>query len=180
MSRDKEQDSIIRLAAEVGSQRALETYIKEKQKERKQRVDRRLRDTKRLMRNYREIKIHAGDAIASLSEITNEDYEFFKDLMEDNIEISAITRTKARSAIMLSHIDAMLQTYQTICYTSKKPEDQRRYRVLESMCLLDEPMPISEIAAQENIDTRTVYRDFDVACEKMSALLFGVQFIERE
>ena len=45
---------------------------------------------------------------------------------------------------------------------------------------MDEPIPVSEIAERENIDTRTVYKDLDAACEKMSALLFGIQWIERE
>lgn len=182
MAKEKIQDSIVKVAAEVGSKTALDVYTKQKEKEKRMRIDRRLRDTKRLMRSYREIKVHAGDAIASLSEVVNEDYEFFKDLMEDTgkIDVGAIVRSKARSAIMLTHIDAMLQAYEIICYNSKKPEEQRRYRVLESMCLMDEPIPVSEIAERENIDTRTVYKDLDAACEKMSALLFGIQWIERE
>lgn len=182
MAGDNFNESIIKVAAEVGSKSALDYYTKQKEKEKKKRIDKRLRDTKRLMRSYREIKIHAGDAITSLSEVVNEDYEFFKGLMEDTqkIDVGAIVRSKARSAIMLTHIDAMLQAYEIICYNSKKPEEQRRYRVLESMCLVDEPIPVREIAERENIDTRTVYKDLDAACEKMSALLFGIQWIERE
>lgn len=182
MAKEKTKDSIVRVAAEVGSKTALEVYAKQKKRERKARIDRRLRNTKRLMRSYREIKIHAGDAIASLSEVVHEDFEFFKGLMEDGdtVDVSAIVRSKARSAIMLTHIDAMLQAYQAICYGSKKPEDQRRYRVLESMCLVDNPPTVSEIAERENIDVRTVYKDFDAACEKMSALLFGIQWVERD
>lgn len=182
MAKDKPQDSIVRVAAEVGSKTALDVYTKQKEREKRTRVDRRLRDTKRLMRSYREIKIHAGDAIASLSEVANEDFKFFQDMMEerDRIDVEAIVRSKARSAIILTHIDAMLQAYEIICYNSKKPEEQRRYRVLESMCLVEEPLPVIEIAERENIDTRTVYKDLDAACEKMSALLFGIQWIERE
>ena len=138
MAKDKPQDSIVRVAAEVGSKTALDVYTKQKEREKRTRVDRRLRDTKRLMRSYREIKIHAGDAIASLSEVANEDFKFFQDMMEerDRIDVEAIVRSKARSAIILTHIDAMLQAYEIICYNSKKPEEQRRYRVLESMCLV--------------------------------------------
>lgn len=176
------QDNIVRVAAETAVNAALEVYAREKQKERRMRADRRLRDTKRLLRNYREIKIHAGDAIASLTEIANDDYEFFHNLLEDGdqINVEAIVRSKAKSAIMLAHVDAMLQAYQVICYSSYKPEDQRRYRVLESRCLLEAPVPIHEIAERENIDNRTVYKDFDVACERMSALLFGIQWMERD
>ena len=91
-----------------------------------------------------------------------------------------IVRSKARSAIMLAHIDAMLRAYEIICLTSKRPEEQRRYRVLEAMYLRDEPVPAKDIAEAEGIDLRTVYKDLDAACEKMSALLFGIQWIERE
>lgn len=184
MAKGKAQpkDNIVRVAAEIATNTALEVYAKEKQKEKRMRADRRLRDTKRLLRNYREIKIHTGDAIASLADVANEDYEFFHNLMEDGdeIEVAAIIRSKARSAIMLAHIDAMIHAYQVISYASVKPEDQRRYRVLESRCLIESPLPIHEIAERENIDTRTVYKDFDAACEKMSALLFGIQWIERK
>lgn len=182
MSREEPRDIVAKLAAEIASKTALDVYTKQKEKEKKHRKDRRLRDTKRLMRSYREIKIHAGDAIASLAEVVNEDYEFFKCLMEDSdtIDVGAIVRSKARSAIMLTHIDAMLQAYEVICFNSKKPEDQRRFRVLEAMYLKDEPVPVKDIAEVENIDVRTVYKDLDAACEKMSALLFGIQWIERE
>ena len=181
MAKEK-KDGILRTAAEIASKTAIEVYAKQKELEKKKRTDRRLRDTKRLMRSYREIKIHAGEAITSLSEVVSEDYDFFRNLMEDgdNIDVTAILKSKAKSAIMLAHIDTMLQTYQTICYSSKKPEDQRRFRVLESMYLSDEQETAAEIAAKECIDTRTVYKDLDVACEKVSALLFGIQWIERE
>lgn len=182
MKKGKPQDNVIRIAAEVATSTALEVYAREKKKERRMRADRRLRDTKRLLRNYREIKIHAGDAIASLAEVANDDYEFFHNLMSDGdqIDVGAIIRSKARSAIMLAHIDAMLQAFQVICYSSYKPEEQRRYRVLEAMCLSDIKQSVADIADAENIDIRTVYRDYEMACEKMSALLFGIQWIDRE
>ncbi len=178
---NKPNDSVVRVAAEVATRTALEIYETERKKEKQQRIRKRLHDTKRLLRNYREIKTHADDAIASLSDISNDDYDFFREMLTaDDLDVMAIKRTKARSAIMLAHIDAMLQTYQTACFLSKRPEEQRRYRVLEAMCLVDEPLPVKDIADQEGIDTRTVYKDYDAACEKMSALLFGIQFIDRE
>ena len=172
---------IVKLAAEVGSKTALDVYAKQKEKERRKRIDRRLRDTKRLMKNYWEIKVHAGDAISSLAEVEGDDYDFFKDLMEsyDELDVQAIVRSKARSAIMLAHIDAMLRVYEITSCNSKNPIDGRRYRVLEAMCLREDPIPVREIAEAENIDDRTVYKDLDAACEKMSALLFGIQWIER-
>ena len=183
MSDKKGQDSsVVRVAAETAAKTVFDIMAKERDKNKRQRIDRRLRDTKRLMRSYREIKIHAGDAITSLSETADEDYDFFRNMMEetDKVNVEAIIRSKAKSAIMLAHIDTMIRTYEAICYGSKKLEEQRRYRVLEAMCLVDDPVSAKEIAENEYIDTRTVYKDFDAACEKMSALLFGIQWIERE
>lgn len=175
-------NDIVRIAAEIGAKTALETLAKEQQKERRSRTNKRLRDTKRLLRNYREIKVHADEAISSLADADTEDYDFFQSLMEGNrnLEVASITQSKARSAVMLTHIDSMIKAYETICYGSGRPEEQRRYRILENICLKDSPYSIYEIAEMEGIDERTVYRDFDIACEKMSALLFGIQWIERE
>lgn len=178
MDKRHSHSEIVRIASEV----AIEVYSKEKTKEKKMQTDRRFRDAKRLIRNYREIKLHAGDAIASLSEVDNEDFDFFKSMVEERgeIDVASIVVSRAKSAIMLTHIDAMIHTYQTICLGSKKAEEQRRYRVLESMCLCDNTLTAQELAERENVDLRTIYRDFDTACEKMSALLFGIQWIERE
>jgi len=182
MAKNNSHDGVARLAAEIATKTAIDIYAKEKQREKKRRADRRLRDTKRLLKNYREIKIHAGDAIASLAEVKNEDFDFFHSIMEDesSVDVTAIVQSKARSAIMLTHIDAMLEAYQVICFASAKPEEQRRYRILESTYLCESPDTIANIAKCENIDERTVYRDLDAAYEKMSALLFGIQWIERE
>jgi hypothetical protein len=104
---------------------------------RKQRIDWRLQDTKRLIRSYREIKIYAGDAILFLQELTDEDKAFFRSLLEEpsGVDVQAIVRSKARSVIMLACIDNMLRTYQVIALSSKRPEEQRRYRVLEYICV---------------------------------------------
>jgi len=169
------KSEIVKLAAEVGA----EAYKKEEQKDSKQRTDRRLRNTKRLLKNYMEIKTHADTAIASLKDLGAEDYDFFKNLMEgkDGVSVQSIIHSKVMSYIMLKQIDAALDSY---CMLAKKPDDQRRYRVLQSMYLSEEPTPAGDIAERENIDIRTIYRDIDAACERVSACLFGSEWIDRD
>ena len=170
------------IGAEVGAAAGLKRYEAEQKRQKKKRIDRRLRDTKRLLTHYQEIKIHAEDAIASLAEINDEDYDFFQRLMEDDtsVDVDAIITSKVKSSIMLDHIDTMLHKYEQITFASKRDEEMRRYRVLESMCISDEPMSVAAIAERENVHERTVYKDLDAACSKMGALLFGVQWIERD
>lgn len=167
---------------ELATKAAIKVCEREKAKQNKRRSDRRMRDTKRLLMHYREIKVHAEDAIASLSEINDEDYDFFRRLMEDDhrVDVESIVTSKVRTSIMLDQIDTMLRKYQQIAYASRRDEEMRRYRVLEAMCISDEPKTVQEIAAAENIVERTVYRDLDMAFAKMGALLFGVQWIERQ
>lgn len=168
-------------AARIGAEAAIAKYESERKKQKKLRSDRRLRDTKRLMKHYREIKLHAEDAIAALAEMSDEDYDFFQKLMEDDesVDVQAIVTSKARSSVMLAQIDAMLHKYEEISVASHREEDTRRYRILEAMYILDEPFTAAEVAQRENVNERTVYRDIEVACEKMGALLFGIQWIDR-
>lgn len=168
-------------AAELGAKAAIKTYENEKAKQSRRRNDRKLRDTKRLLLHYREIKVHAEDAIASLAEINDEDYDFFRRLMEDDrkVDVESIVTSKVRSSIMLDQIDTMLKKYEQISYATRREEEIRRYRVLDAMCISGELKTVREIAWAENVAERTVYRDLDVACSKMGALLFGIQWVER-
>jgi len=189
MSERKFSEEAVRIAAEVaaknaarvGAEAGIARYEAEQAKRRKKRADRRLRDTKRLLLHYREIKLHAEDAISSLNEITDEDYDFFQRLMESDtgVDVQAIVTSKIRSSIMLAHIDTMIQKYGEISMASRRSEDIRRYRILVAMCITEPAESLSEIAQRENIHERTIYKDLDAACVKMSALLFGVQWIER-
>jgi len=169
-------------ASKIGADAGIARYESEKKKEKRKRIDRRLRDTRRLLSHYREIKIHSEDAISALEEINDEDYDFFQRLMEDDhsVDVEAIVTSKVRSSIILAHIDTMLLKYQQIALASKRPEEVRRYNVLDAMYISDEHPTAADIAEHENVHERTVYKDLDVACEKMSALLFGVQWIERD
>lgn len=174
-------NKMITEVVELAAKTALETYGAERRKDSRRRIDRRLRDTKLLLRNYTQIKLHAAEAVASLSELEQEDFDFFEELVErdEHIDVTAIVRSKARSAIMLTHINAMLHAYQKMCENSRQPEEQRRYRVLESMYLVEPHQTVNQIAEREGVDNRTVYKDIDAACEKMGALLFGIQWVDR-
>lgn len=171
-----------RKAGKIGADAGTTRYLEEKKRDSKRRKDRRLRDTRRLLRHYREIKAHAEDAITSLAEMKDEDYDFFQAFVTErnSVDVGAIVTSKARSAIMIAHIDAMLLKYQQIAYASNRLEEIRRYNVLEGMYISDSGDSAEDIAIRENINVRTVYKDLDSACARLSALLFGIQWIERD
>lgn len=74
------QEEIIKLAAEAGAKAAMETLDRERQRDRQEMADRRLWNTKLLLKNYRSFVAHAAKAV-----FTVDDYvpleEIWTDLM---------------------------------------------------------------------------------------------------
>ena len=182
-------ESIVMIASEIGAKAAAKQFRQEgvrlmkeaELKDKQRQKDKWLHDTKRLMTHYREIKLHARDAISTLSEMMSEDSdEFFEMLMDPRKEVSveAIVRSKSQSRCILSHIDAMLKTYEEIAYASNRAEEIRKYKILKALCIDDPPSTVQELAEQEQIHERTVYKDLDQACKNMSVLLFGVLWLD--
>ncbi len=181
-------DDLVSSVATAAATKALEVFREERRKEAQQRRKRCLKDTQYLLRNYRQIKTQAEEVLALLPETENEDFEFFENLMqrgdvpkEDRLGVIASIRANAKSTVILmKYVDRAIQAYQKISLSSKKPEDARRYRVLEAMCLIEEPLLVIDVADVENIDKGTVFRDFRTACENISEMLFGIRWTDRD
>ena len=73
----------------------------------------------------------------------------------------------------------MLDIYQNQCKNSKYSEDMRHWRVIRGLYLLPEKVSVDDIAEQESINRRTVYRDVDAAVEDLTMLLFGIDGVEK-
>lgn len=173
--------TLVRLAAAEGAKAALETIEREKQKEKKSRHDRRLRNTKLLLRNYRMFKEHCHNAVFDASQLDENAIDIL-DLMcnrsaSSNV-VDSIKQSVQRTAIIMQHITDMLALYEAYCSKTGKPEDARRYRTVDALYIAEEPLTPQQIAEREGIDMRTVYKDIDAAAEKLSALIFGIDSLE--
>lgn len=93
--------------------------------------------------------------------------------------VESIKRSAARTATIVRHIDTMLRLYQIYCYQYGTNEDTRRWRVIDGLYISDERMTVPELAEQEGVVERTIYKDIDVACERISALMFGIDGIKK-
>lgn len=178
------QAEIIKMAAEAGAKAALEALDKEKKKIQKSRYDRRLRNTKLLLRNYRMFREHVENAIFEVSQLDENAIDIL-DMMWDTsstgeLFVESIKKSVSRTQIIMTHVTDMLGLYEAYCLKSLKPEDGRRYRVIESLYIVDNPITVREIATREGIDDRTVYKDIDAACEKLSALIFGIDGLKND
>lgn len=179
----KETEVLVRLAAEAGAKAAMETLEKERQRDRKSRYDRRLRNTKLLLRNFRMFKEHCENAVFDAAQLDENAIDIL-DLMWDHgdtdMMVESIKKSAQRTAIIMRHITDMLALYETYCYRSGKPEDARRYRVIDGLYISDRQKSALQLAMEEHVDQRTVYRDVEDATEKLSALIFGIDGLKRE
>ncbi len=176
------QEEIIRLAAEAGAKAAMETLEKERQKESLEMSDRRLRNTKLLLRNYRVFKDHAANAVYEV-ESEEDPLQIIQELMmpgkSPNLFVESIKRSVARTVTIVKHIETMLHLYQVYCYQYGSEEDERRWRVIDGLYVGNQKISVAELAEREGVVERTIYKDIDVASERLSALIFGIDGIKK-
>ena len=177
-------EAAAKVAAEIAIEIAIEVYEKQRNREFENRSDRRLRNTKLLLDNYRALADHVRYAVYDIERAEAESVTAILDMMEhrphdDSLTIESIKRTTARTAIIVEHIAAMVQVYRVVCESSVIPEDLRRYKVISSLYIDPHPLSVEELAESEYVSTRTIYRDRDIAVERLAALLFGLDGLQK-
>ncbi len=175
-------DDIIKLAAETGAKAAMETLDKEHQRERREAVDRRLRNTKLLLRNYRVFQAHVANAVFEVEDYESPE-EILTDLMmpgrDNTLFVESIKKSVARTATIVKHMETMMTLYKAYCSMSGTPEDERRWRVIDALYISENRRTVPELAKAEGVVERTIYKDIDIACERIAALMFGVDGLKR-
>lgn len=165
-------------AASIGAKEALKTFEQERKKEYSSRADRRLRNTKLLLRNYHMLKEHAESSVFGRTQMEESAIDILESMMsiyDNEVIIESIKRSATRTAIIVSHIETMFQFYEIYCdKSSNRDINKRRYEVVWDLYMADKTLSAKEIAEKQNISTRNVYEDIKVATERLSALIFGV------
>ena len=150
------------------------------------RCDRRLRNTKLLLKNYRMFKKHCTGAVYTdeAGEHDGQEEETALELLDmmlqrnNAITVESIRNSCRRTKIMIRHIDAMLGLYETYCAQSDNEALKRGLRIIKAMYIDETAKPVEQIAMQENVSARQVYRDHDAAVDKISMLMFGIDALE--
>lgn len=165
-------------AAAIGAKEAIKTFEQERKKEHSQRVDRRLRNTKLLLRNYHMLKEHAENSVfgrAQMEESALDILESMMSLYDDEVIIESIKRSATRTSVIVSHIETMFELYKGYCERSSRRDiELRRYEAVWDMYMSNELLSTGEIAKKLKISTRSVYDDIKIATERLTALFFGV------
>ncbi len=165
-------------AANIGANEALKTFKKEREKEQGKRANRRLRNTKLLLRNYHMLKEHAENSVFGRTQMEESAIDILESMMslyDNEVIIESIKRSATRTAIIVSHMEVMFELYRSYCeHTSSREIELRRYEVAWDRYMADQVLSVKQIAIKQNISTRNVYEDIKVATESLSALIFGV------
>lgn len=171
--------------AEVGAAAAVKAVERERQKFKKQQYDYKYHNTKLLLRNYRRLNEYYKNAVFSTGGAEEAD-ENFEEIMQnmgrpadEEIFVESIQKNYIATRIIMTHVNKMLECYKIMCERSSRADDARHWRVLESLYIAEDYTTAEEIAKQERIDRRTVYRDVDICAADMTALLFGIGGIDR-
>lgn len=163
----------------IASQVAIEKYEKAREKHRKEAKDRRLHNTKLLLERYRSFVVHSESAVFEAAQVEDDmDFDSLLDLMDCGrkpLVAESVRDSVARTRILVHHVNWMLGYFKTRCEHSKKPEDIRKYRVIEKMYLVEEDQKktAQEIADEEHVDVSTIYKDQRAAIQQLSAMIFG-------
>ena len=165
-------------SASIGAREGIKAFRRKQEEERAGRTDRRLRNTKLLLRNYHMLKDHAGQSVFGRTQMEESALDILESMMSmyDNEEIiESIKRSATRTAVIVSHIETMFRLYYSYCDNSATRElDMRRYNTVWDAYMADTPLSVSEIAKKQHISKDSVYMDIRVSIEKLTSLIFGV------
>lgn len=175
-------EKAVQQGIQAGVTAAMDYIEAERQRARKGRQDRRLHNTRLLLKNYRLFKRHTQGAIFNASKAKERAIDILDGLddyeMTDGLYIESIKKSQERTLIILAHIDQMLELYKAYCYTEGSEEDVRRYGVIMATYINEPKKSALDIAGTFGIERRTVYKDINAAITPLTALLFGIDSLK--
>ncbi len=172
-------NNIISIAAE----KAVEVYRSEEVKAQKRRDNENVRITKKKLQSYRRVKASLAETV-DFTEDEKIEYRwaFIKDLMGSDFSgiqkaddrIKSVENKRKKDMFEIQMIDRAMELYKREADKSSSEEFRRRYRELYAMYIGDEVLAVKDIAENESISEKIVYRDIGIACNIVSVYLLGM------
>lgn len=135
-----------------------------------QKKDKRLHNTRLLMKNYNNLKEHISSKNENISIIVNFDDEV--EIKSDYIWLESVARSKTRTAKMMRYVDDKID------FLEKKYIEKQEYEKFNAFYLfyIDE-MTNEEIQEELSCGKNTVKRWRDSIINELSVLLWGIDAI---
>ena len=139
-------------------------------------------------------KEHADNAVFELTRLDEEDLtaiEIMDSMWQSStmgkreLALESIKNSALRTRIVVKHIEDMLGIYESYCYRSGKPENERRWEVINALYI--QPIPegmsktelLEELSEKHFTSVRQLQYDVKEAIERITALMFGIDGIRR-
>lgn len=150
------------------------------EKSKRQKKDRRLHNMQLLLKNYRALKAGCENAVYQKTEHIS---EIMGDIMDmddsDSVIVESIKRSAERTAIIISHIDVMLDMYYLYC-TKQGEKEMRKYDIIKALYIDDNKPSVKELADFFHVSKMTIHNDRRSAIEMLSTLMFGIDGLHME
>lgn len=166
------KQEITTIVAKIAVAETMKLVEQQREEQKKKLKERRLRNTKLLLRNYRTFAKHCSEVKLELNEL-DEMFELAEQ-EADEFKVLSIKNSKEKTLAIVKFINRMLKMYEIMCKETDKPEDLRRYSVVYSMYFDESKKTAEQIAAEQHVAVRTVFSDIEKACKELSVLIFGI------
>lgn len=166
---------VVEKATKIATEQAIIIHQRLKEEEEQKVRDKRLRNTKLLLKNYKDFKAYVNRVEGKLVDrvhITNEEPTIKDLLVRGEDVVKTIKQSTQRTIMMVSYIDQSLDAFKYICEHDPFKDSLRQFEVLHLRYVEGET--IESIAETFGINERNVYKAIDVAAERLSVILFGV------
>ena len=162
---------------------AVAEYEQVEAKKRKDVEKRYIGYTRKALEGFRALKASIADEKSmTIDEVDYKRFEFLKDLMDPR-EIQTTRKFEGEAKIRIENRFYVKKIEMALSYLKKEieafgsEEMERKYRVVMAMYINKKRLTPREIAENENINERTVYKDVTAICKILSIYLYGFQAI---
>lgn len=159
----------------------IKTYRDEVEHQKKMAFDRRLRNTKLLLANYRGLLAYSESAIFEASQCDEDVYDILSLMSgkpsEQELYVESIKKSAGRTKLIIEHIKKAISDYEDYCVRTGRTEEIRRVRTIRRLYIDDEGWTIPEVAKDEVVDISTIYKDIKEAEKRLTPRLFGIDGI---
>ena len=135
-----------------------------------QKTDKRLHNTRLLMRNYNNLKEHINSNSDNIEIIVNIDDEV--ELKSDYIWLESVVRSKTRTAKMMKYVDDKLKYLEN---KYKEKQEYEKFRAFELKFI--EEKTNEDIREELNCSINMPKRWIDIVIKELSILLWGIDAI---
>lgn len=158
---------IVKLATITATEKVFKMIKEHQEQEKANLLDKRLRNTRLLLRNYRNLKEHTALIHLDIGELNQ--LLQLDPINLNTLEVESIKKSKKRTLIMVAFIEKMLEIYKEI--------NPKRHDLLYSLYISDKKNTVQTLACTHNVSTRAIYKDLDLAFKEIGSLLWGVDSI---